>query len=305
MGRSHSWLSEECLFSGAYQPSIVHGEQAVALLERTAERFWLGRALYSLGIAYYYTGDLHRTLELATRVQTLGTTIGDRRHQVTALTLMGQSYTAQGAWEAAIEALQHAVTVSADAFDTALVIGYLGYAYLEQGDRAEALPLLEQAVQQARQYRSRQVQCQAILRLGEAYRLDGQIDKAQDLACQGLATAEDITFPLGVGLAQRLLGRIAQASDDPAEAQTYLQAALATLASIQSRYELARTHLDLASLANTQDDQGTATMHLSTAHAWFKKLQVPKWVEKTEQLAREYGVTLKEVELEELTEGDR
>jgi hypothetical protein len=82
----------------------------------------------------------------------------------------------------------------------------------------------------------------------------------------------------------------------------HLQEALATFSSIQSRYDLTRTHLDLALLAHTQDNQDTTTTHLSTAYAWFKKLQVPKWVERTEQLAREYGVTLTEVELKELTE---
>ena len=71
---------------------------------------------------------------------------------------------------------------------------------------------------------------------------------------------------------------------------------------MQARYELARTHLDLASLAHTQDDQDAATTHLSTAYAWFKKLQVPQWIEQTEQLAREYGMTLTAVALEELTE---
>jgi len=41
----------------------------------------------------------------------------------------------------------------------------------------------------------------------------------------------------------------------------------------------------------------------NTDFAWFKKLQMPRYVERTEQLAQEYGVTLTEVELEELMEG--
>jgi hypothetical protein len=84
----------------------------------------------------------------------------------------------------------------------------------------------------------------------------------------------------------------------------HLQDALATFDAIQARYDVARTYLDLASLAHTQGNQDAATTHLSTAYAWFKKLQVPKWVERTEQLARDYDVTLTEVALEELTEGD-
>ena len=105
-------------------------------------------------------------------------------------------------------------------------------------------------------------------------------------------------------MAQRTLGRIAQDTGETAEAAIYLQDALATFSSIHSQFERARTHLDLVRLAHTQDSRELATTHLSTAYAWFKKLQVPKWAEKTEQLALEHGVTLTEVELEELTEDD-
>ena len=44
-------------------------------------------------------------------------------------------------------------------------------------------------------------------------------------------------------------------------------------------------------------------MHLSTAYAWFKQLQVPKWVKKTEQRAHEHGVALTEVTLLRMPDG--
>jgi hypothetical protein len=56
-------------------------------------------------------------------------------------------------------------------------------------------------------------------------------------------------------------------------------------------------------VAYDQGDQDSATTHLSTAYAWFKKLQMPRYVERTKQLAQDYGVTLTEVELEERMEG--
>ena len=115
--------------------------------------------------------------------------------------------------------------------------------------------------------------------------------------------AQDAEHPWGVALAQRTLGRIAYANGNLSEAHTYFQEALGTFFSILARYHQARTHLDLATLAHTQKNQDTSTEHLSKAYAWFKKLQVPKWMERTEQLARDYNVTLKEVELEELAEG--
>ena len=122
---------------------------------------------------------------------------------------------------------------------------------------------------------------------------------------QGFELSRRINHPWGSGLAQRTLGRIVHTSGTLTAAATYLQQALATFDAMQARYDLARTHLDLASLAHTQGNHDAATTHLSTAYAWFKKLQIPKWVERTEQLAQEYGVTLAEVALEELPEGER
>lgn len=179
-----------------------------------------------------------------------------------------------------------------------------GHVYLEKGDIPKAIDTLEQAVEQAIQYRSRQVQSWFKTFLSEAYCADGQIEKAYDVARQALELAEDIKHPYGIGLAKRALGHITYASDNLAEAAASLREALTIFDAIQAQYYLARTHLDLTSLAHTQGNHDTATIHISAAYTWFKKLQVPKWVEKTEQLAQEYGVTLKEVELEELMEGD-
>ena len=125
--------------------------------------------------------------------------------------------------------------------------------------------------------------------------------RPRDLAQQGLDLARGITHGWGAALAQRTLGRIAHSRGNLAEAQAYLQAARDTFASIHSRFELARTHLDLVALAQAQGDTEAAAVHLSTARAWFIHLQVPKYIERAEQLARTYGLTLTEVPLAGLT----
>jgi hypothetical protein len=151
--------------------------------------------------------------------------------------------------------------------------------------------------------RSRQVQSRVTLWLSYAYLLDGKLTKAHDLALEGFSVSTDTRFGYGLGLAHRVLGQIASTNSRLTEAETHFQEALATFSSIQAQFELARTHLDRAALAHTQNNHDTATIHLSTAYAWFNKLQVPTYVEPTEHLAREYGVTLTEVELDELAEG--
>ena len=304
MGRAHTLLTLEHSFAGRLQQGMYHGEQAVTLLEQTADYAWLGLALYYRGGAYWFSGQLHHVLEGSNRLYTLGETVGDRRLQTNGLTSTGIAYTLLGECEAGIEVLEHACAISPDAFETAFTLGQLGYAYMEKGDRYKSISTLEQALEEVQQYRSLQVQSWFNTYLAEAYLLDEQTEKAYHHARQAIVLAEDIQHPWGAALAKRTLGRAAHNMGNLAEAETHLQESLAQLATIQSRFDQARTHLDLASLDHTQGNRDTATTHLRTAYAWFKKLQVPKWAEKTARLAREYGISMPEIEMEELTEGE-
>jgi hypothetical protein len=65
MGQAHLLLAQEMHFSGSLHQGIVHGQQAVALLEETDEPFWLGMGMYTLGLLYNSTGACHRAVEVA------------------------------------------------------------------------------------------------------------------------------------------------------------------------------------------------------------------------------------------------
>jgi class 3 adenylate cyclase/tetratricopeptide (TPR) repeat protein len=300
-GRAYYALTLEDGFAGRLLQMVEHAKRAVALLEPTTDRLMLGRALYTLGGSYYFFGDLRRALEVSARVEAIGEAMGDRRLQTQGASFKGWALAACGDWEAGITACQKALACSPDAYETALDRGLLGYAYLEKGEHAAALQVLEQALQEAVQYRSAQVQSWFKAFLSDAYRLNRHFDQARDFAQQGLELARRIAHGWGAALAQRTLGRIAHSRGNLAEARAYLQEAHDTFASIHSRFELARTHLDLATLSHTQGDNEAAAVHLSTAHAWFARLQVPRYVERAEQLARTYGLTLIEVPLDKLT----
>ena len=64
-------------FAGRLLQAVEHGEHAVALLERTTDRLILGRALYTLGLSYYFLGDLRRALEATARAEAIGEATGD------------------------------------------------------------------------------------------------------------------------------------------------------------------------------------------------------------------------------------
>ena len=111
---------------------------------------------------------------------------------------------------------------------------------------------------------------------------------------QTLEVCADVEFLIGVGLSHQVLGRIAQVEEELTEAERHLQEALRTLGAIGSRFELARTHLDLASLAHARGDREAAASQLNEAQALFRALRVPKYVKRAAEVAREFGVSLLE-----------
>jgi tetratricopeptide (TPR) repeat protein len=262
----------------------------VALLEPTGERYWLGVAHWVLGINYVIIGDFKLALEAEARADALGEAIGDPRLQSYAAWTTGAIYALTGEWEAGIDACKRGLERSSDPLNTAAALGFLGYAHLEKGDPVQAIPLLEQSVQQTGQFRYRQFQGLFTVFLSAAYLLDGQIEKARDFAIQGLEITRDAKYGYGLGVAQRALGRIAQVRGAFSEAESYFQEAFATFASIQARFEVGRIHMDLAELARAQGNQEAAAMHLKEAHYLFRTLQVIKYIERTERLARKFGV---------------
>jgi hypothetical protein len=67
---------------------------------------------------------------------------------------------------------------------------------------------------------------------------------------------------------------------------------LQTFTAMQARFECGRTHLDLAALVHAQGQPAAAGAHLRAAHALFRALQVPVYVQRTRQCASAYGVSL-------------
>jgi class 3 adenylate cyclase/tetratricopeptide (TPR) repeat protein len=296
IGKAHRALALECIYSGRpLDEAIAHGREAVSRLERTADRFWLSQALFALSCCCYFAGDFDSAVDVAARLDVLGETTGNRRAQANGIMMAGLSYATRGEWAAGVETLQRALEMSPDPFETAFILACLGKAYSEEGELGRAVPVLEQAVELADQVRSRQWRAWFRTWLGEAYLLARQMDRAQELLSQTLEICTDVKFVLGIGLCHQVLGRIAHARNGLSEAGRHLDTARETFANVQSRFELGRTHLELASLAYTRGNHGAATANLREARSLFKTLEIPKYVERTEQVARRIGVSIADV----------
>jgi len=236
-------------------------------------------------------GRFDEALAAAARARAIGEVLADRRLQTFAAWTSGWAHATRGAREMGIAACQQALESSSDPLNTAFALGWLGYAYLEKGDATAAIAPLEQATQSLHEFGYRRLEGLYTTFLGEAHFLYGQCDTARRLVDQGLAIASETPYRTGTAWAQRALGRLIQADGDLAVAAHWLKTALGTFASMQARFEVGRTYLALAELAQRQDDRAEVILHLSAAHHLFTALKVPVYVERTTQVASALGLT--------------
>jgi transcriptional regulator with AAA-type ATPase domain/tetratricopeptide (TPR) repeat protein len=291
MGKVHFVLAQESYWAGEPREGIEHARRAVELLERAGERWWLGLAHWVVGINHVIVGEFGPALAAEARALAIGEALGDPRLQSYAAWSAGWVHALRGEWEAGIEACRRGLERSPDPVNTAVVRGHLGYAYLEKGDVAEAIALLEESVEQLRGFGFRRLLGRFLTFLGEAYLQGGQLTRARELVSQGVEITRDARYWYGLGWAQLALGRVAQAGGDLSEAEAHVTAALETLRSIQARFLMGWAYLTLAELSRTRD-RDAAAAHLREAHQLFRALGVPRYLERTRELAGELGLSL-------------
>lgn len=291
LGQAYHVLAMERYWTGQPEQGVEYSQRAIGALLGSGEDARLGMAYFVLGLNALSLGSFESALEAAARAGAIGEAIADRRLQTFAAWTTGWAQATRGEWEAGITACQRALEHSSDPLNTAFAMGWLGYAYLEKGDPALAIPLLEQATQSMRHFGYRRLEGLYTTLQGEAHRLRGDLDIARDLALQGLTIALETPYRAGTAWAQRTLGRTAQAAGALEEAEHYLKEALSTFTAIQARFEVGRTYLALAELAQRQSNREAVILHLTAARQLFIALRVPTYVQHAEQCARELALS--------------
>ena len=186
MGMAHYVLAQLATLSGRAPEGIEHARQALALLGPTGEQWWIGQAHWALGLNQTLTGEFGAALEAQARAHAIGEAIASRQVQACAAWGTGIVHAAMGDWEAGVEACQRALELAPDPLNWAITAGWSGYAYLEKGDGASAVPLLEKSTRQLGQFQYPHVRGLFTAFLAEAVQLGGETEKALDLAMQAL-----------------------------------------------------------------------------------------------------------------------
>jgi tetratricopeptide (TPR) repeat protein len=286
-GKAHYVLAQEAPLSGRAVEGVRHAQEALACLERAGRAWWVGQAYWVVGLNHAQLGELDAAFEAETRARVIGETVGDRQLQASALWSMGIVHVALDQVEAGIEACQRSVAVAPDPLTHAVALGWLGFALVEHGDPARAIPVLETSVRQHTIFRFPQFQGWFTAFLAEAYRVDGQLERAHATAREALEITRAARSLYGVGLALRALGRVQLAAGSAAEATATLEEALAAFETMQARYDAARVWLDLGEAARADGQIAEAARHSERARQRFLELHVPGRAHRAEALARQ------------------
>jgi DNA-binding SARP family transcriptional activator len=266
----------------------AHGRQAVALLDATGERFWAGHAYWILGLNQYLLGEFDAALESANRVHALAVALGYQILEGFAAYTAAWVHVTRGDAKAAIEAAERGVARAPDLSTRSIAEGLLGYAYVENGDVARAISLLEPLVRKASRHEIRR--SSTTLFLAEAFRRQGRMDRAREAAIAGIDAGHAVGFPWTVAWGERLLGRIALASGDLLAARARFDEALRIFRGIPAPFEIAVTGMDLAELAHRHGDTTAAGDHLRGARAEFRRLGAGAYERRAELLAAHDGL---------------
>ena len=282
---------------GRPQDGITHGRNAVALLERSGERWWLGQALNALAYNLLHVGDVVPALAATERLREVGEAIRDTRLQAYAAWTAGRIYTVMGESEAGIASSRRGVELAPDPVARALLQGWLGVAHRDAEDAEQAITLLEDAIARYRElsgtggYRSRQVVGMFTAILGEAYLLRGAITRADELTSEALATAGPDGWPVAIGYAERAAGRVASARGALDEAEGWMRRSERTFLTCEAPCQAALSRVALAEVLAARGDLEAARTKFESACNVFEGMPAPRLVERTRRLAGALRVT--------------
>ncbi len=283
MGKAHFLLALESFWAHPAE-GVRHGQEAVALLEGTNERWWLGQAYWVLGLNLSYRGRFAEGLDMEERARTHAEATGDRRLASYAAWTTGFISTLSGDGDTAVSACSRSVELALDPLNRMTSLGMLALAHVERCEPAQAIPLLEEAIPQAKQFRIPQLHGLFLAFLGEARLQQGDPAQAHDLAVRGADITRAAGYAYGLGWAQRILGRAARASGDSAGARARFEEAIGTFEGMGAPFETGRTQLELGELLASHAAPAEARAHAEAALGTLEKLGLDRFAARAREI---------------------
>ena len=280
-GQAHYGLMLVSYWWDTPADGVVHGDRAVALLEKAGRLDWLALSHAIRAVCHHTLGNFEQALADAARGEALGASLDEPRVQSSAAAVAGFVHAAREDRETAVACAQRALDVARDPYAAAVARASLGIVALERGEVPAAIAALAEAVSGLSRFGNLAPVTRLQGQLAEAHRQAGDAKRARGLALEVIDLSRTLGTLAGKAWAERTLGRIALERGAVAEADARLAIALDVFSRIPVPFEAARTRLDLAGVAHHRGDDATATAHLARAAEAFVRLGLPTWCVRT------------------------
>ena len=284
-GKAQYVLARESFWLGRFREGAEHGRAAAASLQRTDEWWFLGHAHAWTGLNVVHTGAFETAIAEASRMKEIGRVREDPRLQSYAAWNIAWYEATRGNWARAIAEGTESLERSPDPLNSAYSMGWLGFAYREKGDHAQAIVLLERAIALLTEFGYSRLVAWFTGWLAEALLWEGDRQRALATAQEAVRLSRGVGFPWAVAVALRSLGRVRADMGDAEAADGHLAEALADFEEMGCAFEVAVTRLALAELALDRGDPEKARAQVEMARAGLAELDAPRYTERAEQMA--------------------